>query len=388
MKMFDMGRTGWRDVGAILVLFFSLLALGGAATAAKPGNLIIDFNSPAKNANITGSFDITADTNGTSNVSYVVFYHNRSSPSDWSEMANVSYSTEEQTSFTISNDTADFDDGPITFNATAWNGTHVDSSNISVTLDDTAPNATDNLSISEASNFKSSPVAENIHSSKSLTLNWSSSGSNELKDATSGVKEYDIEYRKRVYYPSNRSFGSWNDWSVRSTVDDSNSGTSVSSLDDGYQYRFRMVVRDWAGHTNTSNTVNATIDTSAPGFDTQDGGRVSTPFDYTNQESQNVTVNITDLSGIKDKVGERTASDTINLTVYNSSGLFSAPPIDITPDGGTPVEMLVETTEAVENLSHSEDYTVSVTATDMFSHRTTGLNWTFTADLQQPDSVS
>ncbi|MCJ7479025.1 MAG: hypothetical protein MUP63_02495 [Candidatus Nanohaloarchaeota archaeon QJJ-7] len=342
---------------------------------------------PSEGENLSGTITVNASTVTDKHVRNVTFSHNESDV--WTSIETVANDTDEDSYFETSFNTSEVSDGTFFLKSTARNTSHINRTVRKITVDNTLPNATDDLNV-DNSYLTDSPFVPNLINSTVIQLNWSEfSQSTEISDATTGVKEAEIMVRGRSYNHSTQNLSDeWSEWNEEDTVDSPAKDTSTTvTLEDGYQYEAKLVVVDNEDHRNESNIVNFTIDASPPRFDISETGKVVEPLEWTSQNRLNLTANLTDVRGIHTSRGDTSDPQAINISVSSTSSDWKMyPNFTVSPDTSEQMEIELKTTDTVGTLNHSTDYEVSITSTDYFEMSDT-ISWEFTPDLEAPDDV-
>lgn len=343
---------------------------------------------------IQGETVFNVSVNSSQNIRNVSFYHKQTG-SGWNLIDKATNQTPEQTYFTITNSSSQFlSDGTVDINATARNQTHssgvfIESSVITVTVDNTVPNGTDDLNLT-SSNHTSltdvSPLVSRLLDSGSVGLDWGNyTAGAEISDSGSGVETLELWSQNRSFNASTQEFDSWGEWHVLNSSidpDTSASNTTSENLASDRQYRFNLSTVDDAGNDNASNIINVTLDTSGPELALEhDGTNIVSPQSWTNRTNTTLSMNITDLAGID--------NSSIDVTVYRTGGATDNPSLDITPGEDNEPEYQIDTENEITQLENLTTYNVSVTATDQLSNRNESINWSFTTDFNPPafDSI-
>lgn len=281
------------------------------------------------------------------------------------------------------NDTVDslsppLKDGPynITYTVTDKAGSTANAMR-TITIDNTPPQGTNDLKLVDAnlSMLNFSDKASRILNGKSVGLNWSGyNASNEITDGNgSQVSHLEILVQNRSFNAATKGFDDEGTWYVLNGSIAASATNYTISLASNHQYRFKLRVVDYANNSvNSSNTVNVTLDTTAPELS------AVLPDTWTNQSTPAIEADISDIIGMD--------NTSIRMNISNSTWNASLP-ITVAPGRNNASVYTVTADSLPQNLTHNSTYTVWVNATDRYQ-QTAAMNWSFTTDFVKPTNVS
>ena len=209
------------------------------------------------------------------------------------------------------------------------------------------------------------PTSNYTYNRNNLTLNWTLA-----TDSISYVFHYDLWARNRSFNSASNSFDSWTSWYIlNSSIGNTTTSYLVGNLADDYQYEFNLTAYDAANNSNTSSTLNATIDLNAPEISVYSNGTyIKYPNIWTNFTNLTIWLNISDISGIN--------NNSINVT-FNST----YPSFTITPNSQNQTTYKISFN--VSNLENNHNYTIIVYANDTLNQKA-AITYNISTDFTAP----